>query len=730
MDNRGASFLALTTLLTQLRSDAGWKSRKVVPVVIAVLGLTSDFLTPWYDLLSWLMPAAALLALAGFWLWRRAHIQGQPAQRAASTALYGLMSVVILLPISTINALAGGQTGVMAQVVPPLEKLQAAVNVRLDRVERALDVLTGAVEDQTGAVENVQQTMERSYAVEVLDRAMAARNGSNQGQVEAIESLLGYGYDFVEMDLSGISFRGAKLDGGDFSGGRKVFLNLDEASLRNSVLDRTDFALTTARRADFTGAAMEKVEAAFFDGHRALFAGARLKQANFYGADLSGADFSGADLSGASLAFADLSGADLRGADLRGAYLTGAILLGANLSDAMFGATNMLAVVAEQEIFGDGQRAGFCRHPIADRRFSVSFVEERSGPPYKGGSRYDNFLESWQNEDNSYGFIMSEVLADKSLPPCTTPDDAAPGFQADYPLNLRLQFEEPFLQIGRRSKKAYDHFIGVVKARQAAYEAGPLVRGTGAYRDAWLNSMQAVADDLGTVDTPIYLGSDTMMLLLMADGVLSSDNINWGRAAQARFWIEENKKTETFAVTGWPRFFPGDAAFDDLPKEAINIFRRWSERRAATLGTEFVIRPGTKLRTDAQDHQVLLMSGSIASVSSQSWSSRVSYALSSIGADTKSSLIAPSPRGAFDFSNIIMVFENPVREMGVRLPATLNLSAPPSGTEVTLVVTGIERLPTKSKRDIIVRVRPVEFRIRSTDGSIAFRAPLSVFPGL
>ncbi len=718
----GARTETVIALLTRLRGDAGWQSRKLTPVVITVLGLASDFLTPWYDVLAWLMPAAVVLAFSGVWFWRRAHSKGQSGRRAASTALYGLMSSGILLPIFTLNVAAGGDTGVMAQAVPSLEKAQEAITVRLDRIERALDVLTGAVEDQTGAVENVQQTMERSYAVEVLDRAMENRNGSSQGQVEAVQSLLALGYDFVETDLSGISFRRGRFDGGDFSGGDKKLADFSNASLRRTVFDRSNMAFARLHNADFSDASLEGVEASFADAREAVFAGASLRNAEFYGADLSGANLSGADLRGASLAYADLRGADFRGADLTGAYLTGALLSGADFTGTIFRETNMLAAVGDMALFDVAQRKGFCRHAISDGRLAFRVIEERS-PPYRAGSRYENLISGWEQRQKPYPFSLMQSLTDKSFPPCETPSDARAQFNASYPLSYRVQLDESLLDIGDRRAEVSRSFIAAMRVRDTAHTAGPMVVGDSAYRQTWLDEMKAVS---AAPHGPLYWTDDNLLLLMLRQGSFKPDDIRWDRAAKRRHSIEEYAVPDIEQKTGWARFFPADSTYPDLPPETTDLFRSWTENRVKHVAQDFQLKVDMVLRTDADGQQVLLWTGGLPGIRRNSWSSRVSSALEELGTEKDSALVVDVRHDALDRVSVVFVLDRPYRELGFVVPLDLGLTRAPSGTEIKIRITDVVR----KGRVLFLKLRATRFRLLNKDGNIALQTPVGSFPGL
>ena len=84
--------------------------------------------------------------------------------------------------------------------------------------------------------------MDLGTATALLDRAVAAKDLSNQWQVEAVEALLVQGYDFVGRDLSGISLAGAELSGGVFGGAALVGTDLSESGSRGADFTRADLS--------------------------------------------------------------------------------------------------------------------------------------------------------------------------------------------------------------------------------------------------------------------------------------------------------------------------------------------------------------------------------------------------------------------------------------------------------------------------------------------------------
>jgi len=145
---------------------------------------------------------------------------------------------------------------------------------------------------------------------------------------------------FSDMDLTGQSLRGLKLNKSDFSGatlGQTYFdgSSLIEGTFVNSTLVKASFDgadltgakihFSTATDAHFSRANLTNADVSFTSFANADFRGAELAGSHIYQADMVDIDLREANLTGAQLR-ADLTGADFSGADLRGADLTGSVL--------------------------------------------------------------------------------------------------------------------------------------------------------------------------------------------------------------------------------------------------------------------------------------------------------------------------------------------------------------------------------------------------------------------
>jgi uncharacterized protein YjbI with pentapeptide repeats len=460
----------ITTQFSLLRYDSGWVNRGVVGTVTAVLGFAADFLKPWFSLLSVVFPIALVITLACYLIWLRNRPLENNSARAsrrcsllARTTMYGLIISTVLAPIFALN-LAAEDKGVVASISPEVESLQKYIAGRIEGLEVILadikdssekqgksiksvqDIVVDikdSTEKQGTSIKSVQDTMDLSVALILVDRAKAVRDGSNQGQIQAIESLIDRKLEFSSADLSGISLVGAKLDGGNFTKARLHFLDLTNASLQGAKLESASLAFALANNTKFTKAVLSGIHAPFLSGRGAEFTGASLQKANFFGADLRGAILTGANLSGASLAFADLRGANLRGATLKNTHFTGAILENVDFTDAIFDNTNMLAAVIDQAKLSNAQRKESCRQPLSgNARFEIQLQERWPSSRFKSGYDYESLFNY---------FAGIPTLLNTSLQICTLTSEQPTGFYIAFPGTSLITIDRSYLDhAGRR----------------------------------------------------------------------------------------------------------------------------------------------------------------------------------------------------------------------------------------------------------------------------------------
>jgi len=165
-----------------------------------------------------------------------------------------------------------------------------------------------------------------------------------------------WGTSFVNLDLSGVNFRGAKLANTDLRA-RKFYrtcfqgaIGLERARVDNQYLDleipKVQRLLTHGcskdrnfRGLNLQGAYLQNADMRGFDLTDTNLTGADLKGTDLRNSvlvrtQLAGADFQGVDLRKNVLVDANLTGADFRGADLRGSILVRAQVARADFTEA------------------------------------------------------------------------------------------------------------------------------------------------------------------------------------------------------------------------------------------------------------------------------------------------------------------------------------------------------------------------------------------------------------
>jgi|GEM_PF-1260720 len=422
------------------------------------------------------------------------------------------------------------------------------------------------VETRPPPDDKVSASLDLTTALMVLDRALLAKDGSMQGQVEAIESLLARGYEFSNKDFSGILLRGARLPKGVFT---KVRMHL--ADLSNADASGTNFSESGWRFANLDQAVFEKatlidIYAPFVSAQKTNFKNANLSKTNFFCADLRGADFSNANLNGVSFAFADLRGAIFDGADLTGAYFEGAILDNATFTNAKVQNTDFSGAVADKFLLSPPQKVGACRHhPHTEWHVTI----------YDSGTR-DSF---------AYTSIGLPTFAERSLPMCTSKPLDRFFNTAEDGIQYAIYVDGGALsKAGRRSlvSKRFFAYAGFLKS---SLTIDRVLKGDDAERKSWDAYLRnAVQNRVTPVSNP-YMNSDLMLLILLQAGELKENDVDWQEQAEVHHRFEEriaeNRAGGFASYSMWPSIFPPGVTFDDLPADKGELYRAWTRARVS-----------------------------------------------------------------------------------------------------------------------------------------------------
>ena len=243
--------------------------------------------------------------------------------------------------------------------------------------------------------------MDVATAQGVLDRALQTRDGSMQGQVEAIESLVGHGHSFDRADLSGISLRRARLRGARLSGADFHATDLTEIDASAANLQTADFRFADLVQADLSSSMIQKADFPFIDGAGANFSQADAGGSVWFAALLPAARFERASLRGAVFGFSDLRDAVFDGADLSGAAFFGSDLRGASFTGATLDNTDFTGARIDPDVRTRDLRSGACRTdvPIVPQGafahvLRVAGIEPIPSSRFDGGYEYSPFSET------------------------------------------------------------------------------------------------------------------------------------------------------------------------------------------------------------------------------------------------------------------------------------------------------------------------------------------------
>lgn len=598
------------------------------------------------------------------------------------------------------------------------------LNDTADATRQGVEAIGETTSQTRAGVEVLNQQMEFSVALAIVDRVREARDGSNQGQGGAFAALLAQGYDFIGTDFSGVSFRGVDLTAADFSEAVLHFADFRGATLIEARLAKAGIRLGQAdEKSDFTNADLSGVYAPLFEAQGANFEGAVLVGANFYGGNFRGARMAGADLQGAAFAFADLRGADLSGANLAGAHLVGALLDGAQLDGAIFDQTNMLAAVRDPATVSSNQRAGACRHQaILQYGYGrLEIVERWESSRFSSGYEYDSL-----NEYDA-GFPVPGY-DDLSLPVCLSSSESATGFNAAYPFDESFRLERSYLdKVGRR-KKAVERFEAFRNHLTEGQANAALFIGSGAYRQGWIDYMTSASGRTEAVGAP-YPDGDFLLPFLLRTGIVAADQVDWATALNTRYRLENSIRTKyggDFAAnTHWPAFLPDDAKLDDMPPEAEGLFREWTLARARLDYPQIVLRPPVAVELQTDGTGVARMSQNFyrdtpsgLNFQQQSWasSSAARRIISHLGGH-EFFVESPALRYAFGLQKLLYVFPSDVESYRMTMPEGTAYDGP-MGTmpvELTVAVDRVERLPDDPAY-VAVYVTPIAARMTVPGG--------------
>ncbi|GAB2777475.1 hypothetical protein GCM10010465_25290 [Actinomadura fibrosa] len=278
----------------------------------------------------------------------------------------------------------------------------------------------------------IEPTMDVVTAQQILDRQIERRDGSQQGQGEAVKALIKHKQSFSNVDLSGISFKGSDISNGKFDDARMHVTDLSQVEAENVSLNDVGLRFGDVSNGNFKNAEFSRVYAPFLLGQNVNFEDANLKRTNFFGADLRNAVFKNADLTGASFDFADLTGANFEGAILKNTFFNGSILDAVNFQNAIIENMSIVGASAKTwNIFSAKQKLGLCwKNPnLKDEArlyWSVDLMERWPSDRYSSGYEYNIKKVEW-------AFLN---FGSSTLPECAL-------YEAEIPVGYKYQLYGP-----------------------------------------------------------------------------------------------------------------------------------------------------------------------------------------------------------------------------------------------------------------------------------------------
>jgi uncharacterized protein YjbI with pentapeptide repeats len=278
----------------------------------------------------------------------------------------------------------------------------------------------------------IEPTMDVVTAQQILDRQIERKDGSLQGQAEAIKALIKHKQSFSNVDLSGVSFEGADISYGDFDNAKMHTTNLSKVEAENVILNNVSLRFGDVSNGNYKNAGFSEVYAPFLLGNSVNFENANLKRSNFFGADLRNAVFKNADLTGVSFDFADLTGANFEGAILKNTFFNGSIMNDVNFKDAIVENMSIVGASARKwNMFSVKQKKGLCwKNPNLKEEarlyWSVDLMEQWPSDRYSSGYDYNIKKVKW-------AFLN---FGSSTLPECAL-------YEAELPVGYKYQLYGP-----------------------------------------------------------------------------------------------------------------------------------------------------------------------------------------------------------------------------------------------------------------------------------------------
>ncbi|MEZ6061118.1 MAG: serine/threonine-protein kinase [Planctomycetaceae bacterium] len=443
---------------------------------------------------------------------------------------------------------------------------------------------------ETATSRNDQQVvadppMSATEAQEVLDRLIESRDGSSKGQQRAFPILIQSGCDFVNSDLSGVSFVQTNLSDGNFETADLRLCNLDDSSATNARFDSAILSGASLSNAAFVDCDLTFVAGFALVAQHASFSRCSLYRANLSYSDLQDVDFSGADLTGACLSFCDLRRARFCGANLTNAYLDGSILAGSDFTDAVIDGTSFVnSVVGEGQVLSSDQMAG-------------ALLRESAGTPgiviveAYPSSKYDSGL-SFREQPGRY-LELEQTSNRQTLPVYGHPHPLPREYEPDA---IRLYLPGPVLDAGARRSQLNNRISNHLWYLREQIRLGPVLVGDGSWQDSCIQMVRDAAEV--PAGTP-FMDTQSIVLIALHHG-MSAELVDWETFQAAVVKVESLRPPANsvarvdYEPGSWSSIFP-PLLRSGLGDAGTSAFRSTIMRRVVHVPDPIRIRQAVRL---------------------------------------------------------------------------------------------------------------------------------------
>ncbi len=560
----------------------------------------------------------------------------------------------------------------------------------------------------------------------LVDRAMKNRTFTKIGQAEALARLVRAGAEFQGVDWSGSSFAAADITQGVFKGARLHGVDLANVTAKSVDFEATGLRFAILKGADFRNANLSRTYGPYISGDGVNLSGANLTRSNLTGSDFRGADFTNANLENAALAFADLRGAKFDGANLSGAYLAGAKLDDATFAGATIRATDFGGATATKFALTKRQRRGACRSAVyrrdGDVDFTLGLFERRKDPKAKDGHAYRRLYRER---------IQVDLFGDTSLPLCPDNPQKPKSYNAEFPGSFGIYVDADWSRANTAARRVLA-MVHALEKRIVAASAGPVLKGDGGEKQAWLSQMERSVRR-PTKTEPPHLGADHFLPVLLKYKAIDTAKIKWKRRAEIRHWLERrvDKKLggRMELESQWPRFFPKGVPFSQLPSQTARLFQQWTMKRAALTSDKVILRPAfvefrKLLRNNSANTLTFPIFGYLYSAggplratptddTAPSWFKTKDIRGRWLGLEAY--------ERSMGLDKVMLIFDQPMKDYKAHVPRKVFAGVDPRHVvpELDLVITKIDASRKSRYGPVaIIFVRPTQVRLRTSERTI------------